>query len=116
MGDLAKAKNCFDELRVGSLKEPLGFEKDYFDFVLSSGCFIPGHLGAECIPMMLAPLRAGGYAIFTVREAMYKEECESFHDAIKSSGCELLEAPLMPYYGGMQANVLVIRKTPETAQ
>jgi len=110
MVDLAKAKACFDDLHVGSLKEPLGFQEDSFDFVLSSGVFIPGHCGSECIPMMLAPLRADGYAIFTVREAMYKDECESFQEAIESSGCRLLEAPLMPYYGGMQANVLVLKK------
>lgn len=110
MIELAKSKDCFDELHVGSLKAPLNFPADSFDYILSSGVFIPGHCGAECIPVMLAPLCPGGYAIFTVRQAMYEEEGESFRTAIKTAGCELLDAPLMPYYGGMKANVLIVEK------
>lgn len=106
----AAAKRCFDKLEPSNLKQPLPFPNESFDMVISSGVFLPGHCGPESIPNMLALLKIGGYAVFTVREAFYKEEGVPFRNAVTKSGCELLEAELMPYYGEIKANVLVVRK------
>lgn len=109
--ELAESKGCFEDLLIADLKQPLPFEGETFDYVLASGVFVPGVCGPEALPTMLAPLVAGGYGIFTVCEAFFKQEGDAFRDAIKSVGCNLLEADLMPYYGSRMANVLIVQKT-----
>ena len=107
---VAKAKECYDNLAEANLKQPLEFPPHSFDLIIAAGVFLPGHCGPEAVPFMLAPLKDGGLGVFTVREALFAEKGEAFKSAVDEAGCDLLEAELLPYYGEIQANVLVVKK------
>jgi len=109
MLEVASHKECFDRLQTANMKEPMSLG-DEFDYVVSSGVFYAGHCGPESVPNMLATLKQGGLAIWTVREALFAEQRQEFTAAVASAGCTLVEAPLMAYYGEIQANVIVAHK------
>ena len=106
----AEEKKCYEHLAAGNLKHELPFAANQFDQAISSGVFLPGHVGPEAITNILRVVKPGGMFITTVREAMYEAEKEQFDAAIESSQGELLQDELMAYYGDINANVLVIRR------
>lgn len=110
MLEQASKKECFDQLQTANMKEPMSLGDESFDYVVSSGVFLAGHCGPEAVPNILATLKHGGLAIFTVRESLFAKQKQEFTAAISSAGCTLVEAPLMAYYGEVQANVVVAQK------
>ena len=110
MLERAEEKKCYEHLIASNLKHELPFAANQFDQAMSSGVFLPGHVGPEAITNILRVVKPGGMFITTVREAMYEAEKEQFDAAIESSQGELLEDELMAYYGDINANVLVIRR------
>jgi len=109
---VAGEKGCYAELREGNLNDMQPFAGQAFDLILSAGVFLAGHCGAEALGPMLSCLRAGGHAVFTVRSSLFQGKEERFLTAITGSGCELRSASVMPYYGEIEAHVLVVKKPP----
>jgi len=110
MLDEAKKKGAYQRFVPGNLLEPLPFEEASFDQILSSGCFLDGHVDHRAIPHIMRVLKPGGFFITTVREKMYNELRAEFKEAIESSGCDLVEAKYMPYFGPVNCYVLVIAR------
>jgi SAM-dependent methyltransferase len=55
----AEAKGSYQFLTPGSLLEDLPFPADHFDQIVSSGVFMPGHVGAEAITNIMRVLKPG---------------------------------------------------------
>ena len=53
MLSIAKGKNIYNDLKVVNLKEELPYAAESFDSVISSGVFLQGHCGPECIPNII---------------------------------------------------------------
>ena len=107
---LAKEKGCFDEVYEGNLQNVQTFIASSFDLIISAGVFLAGHCNAETLKPLLRCLHPGGYAVFTVRSSLFQGEESDFFAAVKGAGCELLQVLTMPYYGEIEARVLVVRK------
>ena len=67
MLEKAKPKNIYADLKVVNLKVQLPYEPESFDSVISSGTFIPGHCGPECVPNIIRVLKRNCYFVTTVR-------------------------------------------------
>lgn len=76
MLDIAKEKNCYDQLIYMFLGKPKEYPpkyRDRFDLVTGAAVLAEGHLGIELFDEMIHSLKRGGYAIFTTRE-MYLDK------------------------------------------
>jgi predicted TPR repeat methyltransferase len=109
---IAAAKAAYDVLAEADLNDSSSlavFPAD-FDLVVSSGAFLPGHCSPPALAALLALLRPGGHAVFTVRSAMYADAGHEFRRIVEGAGASLLCDDTMPYYRKIEANVLVVRK------
>ena len=68
MLELARARNIYDAVIEGSLLEPLPFEHDSFDAVVSVGVFTHGHVGPAGLAGLPAVIRPGGFLTMTFRD------------------------------------------------
>ena len=110
MLSMAQEKHIYDDLRPVNLKEELPYEPESFDSIVSSGVFLQGHCGPECIPNILRVLKRRCYFITTVRTPFYKETKEEWDRQIPACGAELLEAYDAPYNKNSEGLILVIQK------
>ena len=106
----AKKTGVYDELVAGNLKMNLPFPENHFDHIVSAGTFMPGAVGPEAIPNIMAVLKPGGTFITTIREQLFKDDESEFRAQFEASNGEILEAEVMEYYGEIKANVLVVQK------
>ena len=112
MLEKAKPKNIYADLKVVNLKEQLPYEPEFFDSIISSGTFIPGHCGPECIPNIIRVLKRNCYFITTVRAKLYEETKPEWEQQIKECGCELVEEILDIKYNDLfKGFALVIKKS-----
>ena len=63
MLSMARMKDIYDDLRELNLKEELPYEPESFDSVVSSGVFLQGHCGPECLHNIIRVLKRGCYFI-----------------------------------------------------
>ena len=110
MLEVAAQKKCYDELQVVNLQAALPFEAASFDLIISAGVFLPGHCGPEILPGLLALLKDHGTAVTTIRKSFYTELEGEFHKHLALSGCKLQGLTLMPYYGAIEAYVMILKK------
>ena len=110
MLSMASMKNIYDDLKVVNLKEELPYEPESFDSIVSSGVFLQGHCGPECLLNIIRVLKRGCYFITTVRALFYKETKEEWDRQIQACGAELLEAYDAPYNKHSEGTVLVLQK------
>jgi SAM-dependent methyltransferase len=64
----ARRRGVYDELRQGSLLDPLPFAPGTFDAVVSVGVFTFGHVGPEALGGLAAVVRPGGHVTMTFRD------------------------------------------------
>lgn len=67
MLEVAARKGVYRDLREGRLGEPLVYETDAYDAVVSSGVLTVGHAPAESLDELVRVTRSGGHVIFTLR-------------------------------------------------
>ena len=91
MLEVAKSKNVYSDLKVADLKAELPYEAEYFDSIVSSGVFLQGHCGPECLPNLIRVLKKDCYLITSVRKVFYEETKMEWARQIKECNCRLLE-------------------------
>ena len=68
MLDLARDRGIYETVVEGSLLEPLPFERDAFDAVVSVGVFTHGHVGPQGLAGLPKVVRRGGFLTMTFRD------------------------------------------------
>lgn len=67
MLEIAREHGVYRDIRVGILGEPLDYETDSYDAVLSAGTFTPGHAPPEGLHELVRIVKPGGVICFTLR-------------------------------------------------
>lgn len=70
---VAKREGRIDEAFLRDLNAPLAMEAGRYDMLASTGTFTHGHVGAGCLPGLLALLVPGGRLICTVHRDVWDE-------------------------------------------
>ena len=71
MLEQARAKNVYSEFYRVVLGEPLAFETDSFDAIISVGVLTLGHAPASALDELVRITAAGGHIVFTLRPELY---------------------------------------------
>ena len=73
MLSVAQREGRIDKAFLRDLNERLGVGEKCYDILASTGTFTHGHVGAECLPELMALLVPGGYFICTVHCDVWDE-------------------------------------------
>ena len=73
MLSVAKREGRIDKAFLRDLNESLGMGAECYDILASTGTFTHGHVGAECLPELLALLVPRGHFICTVHRDVWDE-------------------------------------------
>ena len=73
MLSVAQREGRIDKAFLRDLNERLGMGAECYDILVSTGTFTHGHVGAECLPELLALLVPGGRLICTVHRDVWDE-------------------------------------------
>ena len=73
MLSVAQREGRIDKAFLRNLNEKLEIEAECYDILASTGTFTHGHVGAGCLPELLALLVPGGYLICTVHRDVWDE-------------------------------------------
>tara|TARA_B100001057_G_scaffold482162_1_gene557122 strand:- start:299 stop:955 length:657 start_codon:yes stop_codon:yes gene_type:complete len=73
MLSVAQREGRIDKAFLRDLNGRLGMGAECYDILVSTGTFTHGHVGAECLPELLALLLPGGYFICTVHRDVWDE-------------------------------------------
>ena len=73
MLDEAQAKGCYNDFRRMALGEPLDFDSDAYDAVISIGVFTPGHAPPNSFDELCRVTRPGGHIVFSLRPDAHRE-------------------------------------------
>jgi hypothetical protein len=68
---VAQREGRIDEAFLRDLNERLGMGAECYDILVSTGTFTHGHVGAGCLPELLALLKPGGHLICTVHRDVW---------------------------------------------
>ena len=69
----ARKKNLYRELHQMVMGEPLDFDADSFDAVVSTGVLTVGHAPASSLDELVRITRPGGHIVFTLRPDVYEK-------------------------------------------
>jgi predicted TPR repeat methyltransferase len=72
MLDIAGSRGSYRTLKQGTLGETLPWEDGHFRAFFSTGVFTMGHAPASGLRELVRITRAGGHAIFTVRDQVFE--------------------------------------------
>ena len=72
MLEQARSKEVYRELHRMVMGEPLDFETDAFDAVISVGVLTLGHATADSFDELVRVTRPGGHVVFTLRPDVYE--------------------------------------------
>ena len=73
MLSVAQREGRIDKAFLRDLNGRLGMGAECYDILVSTGTFTHGHVGAECLPGLLALLVPGGHFICTVHRDVWDE-------------------------------------------
>ena len=79
MLEVARRKGVYGPLTCTALGAPLPYATATFDAFTVAGAFTPGHAPASALDELLRVTRAGGYAIFSLRDDLAQAD---FHVAL----------------------------------
>ncbi len=83
----ALPKKVYQGLYCVELGQPLPFQSDQFDAVISVGTMAMGHAPARCLEELVRVTRPGGYVAYTLRPVVYKHMgFEEVQNALESRG------------------------------
>ena len=71
---VAKRESRIDKAFLRDLNERLEMGDECYDMLVSTGTFTHGHVGAGCLPELLALLAPGGHLICTVHRDVWDDE------------------------------------------
>jgi predicted TPR repeat methyltransferase len=98
MLEVAKKKGSYRHLKEADLKKPLSMLEDSaYDAIVSSGVFLQGHCGPECLPNLARVLKPGGHMLFTVRPTFYEETKDEWLKTFTESKMSVLNVEWLPY-------------------
>ena len=90
---VAKREGRIDEAFLRDLNAPLAMEAGRYDMLASTGTFTHGHVGAGCLPGLLALLVPGGRLICTVhRDVWDKGGFGAVLEALTARGVAVLRS------------------------
>jgi predicted TPR repeat methyltransferase len=97
----ARARGCYQDLRKGTLGEPLDFASNQFDGIVSTGTFTKGHAPASALVELVRVLKPSGVLMFTVGVSIW--ESNGFADVIQRlcQGDAIIEIEVTPEYAPM---------------
>lgn len=81
MLEKARERGVYRHVQVGVLGEPLDYESDSYDAVLSAGVFTCGHAPARSLDELVRVVRPGGLISFTLR---HDETPPGFHEKMEA--------------------------------
>ena len=70
---VAQRQSRIDDAFLRDLNERLEMGEECYDMLVSTGTFTHGHVGAGCLPELLALLEPGGHLICTVHRDVWDE-------------------------------------------
>ena len=83
----ALPKNVYQGLYRVELGQPLPFQSDQFDAVISVGTMAMGHAPPHCLEELVRVTRPGGHIAYTLRPVVYKHMgYEKVQDSLESRG------------------------------
>jgi SAM-dependent methyltransferase len=90
----ARKKNVYREFHQMVMGEPLDYETDSFDAVISVGVLTVGHAPASSLDELVRITKPGGYIVFSLRPDVYRDSgFKERQDEIEAMGrWELVEA------------------------
>ena len=68
----ARKKNAYKEFHQMVMGEPLDFQTDRFDAVVSAGALTEGHAPADSLDELVRITKPGGHIIYTLRTDLYE--------------------------------------------
>ena len=72
MLEQARKKNIYKEFHQMVMGEPLDFQTDRFDAVISAGALTEGHASAGSLDELVRITKPGGHIIYTLRTDLYE--------------------------------------------
>ena len=69
----ARGKDLYKDFQQMTLGEPLAYDTDAFDAVISVGVFTTGHAPAQAFDELARITKPGGYIAFSLRVDLYEE-------------------------------------------
>ncbi len=72
MLEQARKKNAYKEFHQMVMGEPLDFQTDWFDAVISAGALTEGHAPADSLDELVRITKPGGHIIYTLRTDLYE--------------------------------------------
>ena len=98
MLEAARGKNLYRELRRMTLGEPLDFESDLFDAVVSVGVFTTGHAPVHAFDELLRITKPGGHIVFSLKAELREADFGDYLAQLESAGKWRLVERSDPYH------------------
>lgn len=70
----ARQKNVYQEFHQMVMGEPLGFDTDSFDAIVSVGVLTVGHAPASSLDELVRITKSGGHIVFSLRPDVYESD------------------------------------------
>ena len=87
MLDEAKKKNAYQEFHQMVMGEPLDYDTNSFDAVISIGVLTVGHAPASSFDELVRITKPGGYIVFSLRPDVYRESgFKEKQDSLQADG------------------------------
>jgi len=102
MISVASSRNYYIDLKVGDINQPLNYQSNFFDGVISSGTFTHGHVGPEPLDEICRILKPSGILACTVHNDLW--ESHGFKDKLnqltENLKLKCLSLTMESYYAG----------------
>ncbi len=72
MLEQARKKNVYKEFHQMVMGEPLDFQTDWFDAVISVGALTEGHAPADSLDELVRVTKPGGHVVYSLRTDLYE--------------------------------------------
>ncbi|XP_057308934.1 aklanonic acid methyltransferase DauC-like [Hydractinia symbiolongicarpus] len=98
--EMCKETKCYNNLfQVPLTAKPTpGIEENSYDIVVSSGCYVMGHIPLDTIIELTRIVKPGGYIFYTLHDPNYTMDYMNWHGKImKEKKAELISMKLAPY-------------------
>lgn len=107
MMNISRTKSIYYQLdKVDVMNGLSEIYNNKFDYIVSSGVFLKNHLNYSALSKISDHFSK--YFITTIRKANYDEDEKMWKCEINKCNLRLIEVTLMPYYGDIEAYILVI--------
>ena len=107
----ALEKNCYNKIFYLNLLKNNLPDKLKYDYIVSSGVFVEGHVSFDIIHKLLKHLKSGGLLLLTVRESYKNQNIVSFNRNIIDNDKVMLKSiQKINYLDNVICKLVVMRK------